>query len=109
MQILAEVSDKVGSFSSTAAMSGLIALGAIVLARFRWWLVLLPIPLYWLWGWIEISEIQETAFATTVVLELGTDYYANQLIAIYSPFVVALGALFVWRARLFQFPTDCTA
>ncbi len=98
MYVLAEIGDKMPTFFSTLMDSIIIAAIAVGIARIRWWLALLAMPIFVLWNLAHYMELQEPGFGVQIVNELGYQYVTSQFVAINLP--VLIGAIcIVWFQR----------
>ena len=95
MHVLAEIGDKMPTVLSTLLVSVVITAVALGLARFRWWLALLALPVFGFWNWIYYIELQEPGFGDLIWAEMGTKYIVGQFVAINTPLTV--GALILIR------------
>lgn len=97
MIVLAEISDKMPTVLSTLLVSIIITAVALGLARFRWWLALLALPVFGFWNWIHYIDLQEPGFGPLIWSEMGAGYVAGQFLSINTPAVA--GVLIVTRLR----------
>lgn len=97
MLVLAEIGDKLPTVLSTLLVSVVVTAVALGLARFRWWLAVLALPVFALWNWIHYIELQEPGFGSLIWREMGTGYVVRLFVSINIP--PAIGALTVTRLR----------
>jgi len=97
MFVLAEISDKIPSNLSTLLVSVILTAVALGLARLRWWIALLAVPIFLFWNWVQYSDLQESGFGPRIWKEMGTAYVVGQFVAINAP--AAVGAWIVSRCQ----------
>lgn len=95
--MLAEIADKMPAFTDTLAISTFWAVYALLLGLFRWWLVLLFVPLLILTSIAIISQLYEPGFGNCIIIELGEGYIGNQCLAWWIPFLAAFGVAILFH------------
>lgn len=100
MIVLAEIGDKMPSALSTLIVSMAISAFGLVLARVKWWLALVAVPVFGFWNWLVYSELHESVFGQQILTELGPGYVAARFMCINIPALI--GAWIVLRCRSTQ-------
>jgi hypothetical protein len=107
MLALAEIGDKMPTVLSTLLVSIVVTAVALGLARFRWWLALLALPVFALWNWIHYSELHEPGFGPIVWSEMGTAYVLGQFGSINTPAVIGVWIVTRFRHAQIQRQRRC--
>jgi hypothetical protein len=97
MIVLAEIGDKVPSVLSTLVASVIITAVVLGLARLKWWLALLALPIFGFWNWICYIELQEPGFGNQIWNEMGAKYVVGRFASINIPIAIGVAAVAYFR------------
>jgi hypothetical protein len=87
--VIAEVSDKMLSWPALIIWVIVLVGLTWVLGRRKKWLLLIPLPVAWLFASGPFDEMRDPNFGPAVVAELGYSYWAVSIIPIVAVSVVA--------------------
>ena len=98
MIMLAEIGDKMPSILSILSASTVFTVLVLALARLRWWLALLALPVFGFWNSMWYAALQDRGFGNLIWAGMGPGYVAGQFVATNVPAVIG-GAVVIYFRR----------
>lgn len=69
--LLLEVMDKEPALAQRAILYGVLSVVGWVLARKRWWLGLLVLPIVAVFAWVDVGELNDPSVGPAIIEEAG--------------------------------------
>ena len=96
--MILEVMDKEPSLLQIWTLCLVVGVGGFLLSRFRYWLILIVLPVALILAWGQLSELHDPFIGPDILREAGYSYVAQSYVAMAIAVILpSVGALLRWK------------